>query len=281
MIDPVSAQNTGDASGFNIAIIETATKYMLSPELSIPFVRLLLAASILLMAGIVKGTLGFGVGLVSATLLLQLFPPKPTLMILIFPIGLSEVGLLVTTGVPWELVREHWEFFLLLIPGAIIGAVGLLVIPVAVLYLALSGYIIVFLISQRYESRTYYIADRQGFGMVSGMATGILGGGFGAAGPPAVPYLYMHTRDYPRTVFIGGMATAFVIPQSVRLPTLVVAGHFGLHKFILGSLAAIVVLIGLGLGSQLRPHIPNDRFQSLIQGLLFLMAGQLAIDAVI
>lgn len=254
---------------------------MLSPELSVPLVRLLLAVSILLLAGIVKGTLGFGVGLVSATLLVQLFPPKPTLMILIFPIGLSEVGLLVTTGVPWKLLREHWRFFLLLIPGAIIGVVGLLVIPVTVLYLALSGYIIVFLISQLYESRAYHVADRQGFGLVSGVATGILGGGFGAAGPPAVPYLYMHTRDDPRAVFIGGMAAAFVVPQIVRLPTLMITGHFGVHEFILGSIAAIIVLIGLGLGSQLRPYIPNDRFQSLVQGLLLLMAGQLAIDAVI
>lgn len=264
-----------------MATTETATKNMPSPEVSLPFVPLFLAVSILLMAGFVKGTLGFGVGLVSATLLLQLFPPKPTLMILIFPIGLSEIGLLVTTGVPWGLLRGHWEFFLLLVPGAIIGVFGLLVIPVTVLYLALSGYIIVFLVSQRYESRAYQVAECQGFGVVSGMATGILGGGFGAAGPPAVPYLYMHTRDSPRAVFIGGMAAAFVVPQIVRLPTLVVAGHFGFHKFILGSIAAIIVLIGLGLGSQFRPHIPNDRFQSLVQGLLLLMAGQLAIDAVI
>lgn len=248
---------------------------------SISPVPLILAVSILLMAGFVKGTLGFGVGLVSATLLLQLFPPKPTLMILILPIGLSEVGLLVTTGIPWKLLREHAAFFLLLLPGAIAGAFGLLVVPVTVLYLALSGYIIVFLVSQRYESRAYQVAERPGYGIASGVATGILGGGFGAAGPPAVPYLYMHTRDDPRAVFIGGMAAAFVIPQIVRLPTLVVAGRFGLHKFVLGSIAASIVLIGLALGSRLRPHIPSDRFQRLVQSVLLLMAAQLAINAVI
>ena len=127
--------------------------------------------------------------------------------------------------------REHAAFFLLLVPGAIVGAFGLLVVPVTVLYLALSGYIIVFLVSQRYESRAYQVAERPRYGMISGVATGILGGGFGAAGPPAVPYLYMHTRDYPRAVFIGGMAAAFVVPQIVRLPTLVVAGRFDPREY--------------------------------------------------
>ncbi|MBX0296780.1 TSUP family transporter [Haloarcula nitratireducens] len=252
---------------------------MLFPEFR-PLI-LLLAVGSLLVAGIVKGTLGFGVGLISATLLLQLFPPKSTLMVLMFPIALSEIGLLVTTGMPWQLMHDHWLFFLCLVPGAVIGTFGLLVVPVPILYLALSGYIIVFLLSQQYESHTSQVAERREFGLMSGVATGVLGGGVGAAGPPAVPYLYLQTRDSPRAVFIGGMAAALVVPQLVRLPTLVVAGRFGLQKFILGSLAALIVLVGLAFGVRLRPHIPNDRFERLVQGLLLLMAGQLAIDAVV
>ncbi|ADJ17123.1 hypothetical protein C497_00505 [Halalkalicoccus jeotgali B3] len=246
-----------------------------------PIVPLLLAVSILVLAGFIKGTLGFGVGLVSATLLLQLFPAKPTLMILVLPIGLSEVGLLVTTGISWRFLRAHAAFFLLLIPGAILGVLGLLVVSTTALYTVLSGYIIVFLVMQRYESRAYNFVQRPGYGIASGVATGILGGGFGAAGPPAVPYLYLHTRDQPRSVFVSGMAAAFVVPQIVRLPALIVAGRFGVRKFILGGVAAILVLTGLALGSCFRPHIPNDIFEVVVKGVLLLMAGQLMINAIV
>jgi uncharacterized membrane protein YfcA len=242
---------------------------------------ILLAVAILLLAGLVKGTLGFGVGLVSATLLLQLFPAKLVLVVLVLPIGLSEAGLLVTTGVPWRLVREHAMFFLLLIPGAVAGVVGLIAVPVNVLYLALSGYILVFLAMQRQGSRAYQLAEQQGFGAVSGAAGGFLGGSFGAAGPAVVPYLYSNSRDYPRSAFVGGMAAAYIVPQIVRLPLFIATDRLGLQTLVVSSVAAVIVLVGLSLGSRLRPFIPEDTFRIVVKGVLLLMAVQLASDAFI
>jgi uncharacterized membrane protein YfcA len=241
----------------------------------------LLAVGILLLAGIVKGTLGFGVGLVSATLLIQLFPAKLVLVVLVLPIGLSEAGLLVNTGIPWGLMREHIPFFLLLIPGAIAGVLGLLAVPVNVLYVGLSGYIIVFLAVQQYESRARELADQRGFGPISGTAAGLLGGGLGAAGPAVVPYLYSNSRDYPRSAFVGGLAAALIIPQIVRLPLFIAADRLDLQTLALGGLAAAIVLIGLSLGSWLRQYIPEATFQLFVRGGLLLMAIQLASDAFI
>lgn len=242
---------------------------------------IVLAGCILLLAGLIKGILGFGVGLVSATLLLQLFPAKLVLVVLVLPIGLSEVGLLISTGVPWKLVRGHATFFLLLVPGAVAGVAGLIAIPVSVLYLALSGYILVFLAVQQYESRTYQLAEQPGFGAVSGAAGGFLGGSFGAAGPAVVPYLYSNSRDYPRSAFVGGMAVAYIVPQTVRLPLFIAADRLGPQTLIVSSVAAVVVLVGLSLGSRLRPIIPEDTFRTVVKGGLLLMAVQLASDAFI
>lgn len=249
--------------------------------LPLSLATLLLAVSILFLAGLVKGTLGFGVGLVSATLLIQLFPPKLVLMVLVIPIGLSETGLLISTGIPWRLIRESGPFFLLLIPGAIAGVLGLFAVPVNTLYLALSGYIVVFLVVQQYGSWTYKLADQRGLGPVSGTAAGLLGGGFGAAGPAVVPYLYSNSRDYPRSAFVGGMSAAFIIPQIVRLPLFITADRFGPEELALGSVAAVIVLIGLGLGSRFRPYIPEATFQRFVKGVLLLMAVQLASDVFI
>jgi uncharacterized membrane protein YfcA len=240
---------------------------------------LVLAAGILLLAGIVKGTLGFGVGLVSATLLIQLFPAKLVLVVLVLPIGLSEAGLLVTTGVPWGLIREYASFFAFLVPGAVAGVLGLLAVPVDVLYLLLSGYIVVFLATQRYGSRANQLVNRRGFGPVSGAAGGVLGGSFGAAGPAVVPYLYSSSRNHPRSAFVGGMAAAYIVPQIIRLPLFIVADRFGPQRLALGGLAAAIVLTGLGLGSWLRQYVPEGIFQLFVKGVLLLMAAQLASDA--
>lgn len=252
---------------------------MMLHGLSISFTTVVLAVGILLLAGIVKGTLGFGVGLVSATLLLQLFPAKFVLVILVLPIGLSEAGLLVSTGIPWKLMREHAPFFLLLIPGAVAGVIGLLVVPVDILYLTLGGYIIVFLLIQKYEHRAYQLVESQGFEVVSGTAGGVLGGSFGAAGPAVVPYLYGNSREYPRSAFVGGMAAAYIVPQIVRLPLFIAADRLNFQRLILSGVAAVIVLIGLSIGSRFRNSLPKDIFELFVKGFLLLMAVQLISDA--
>lgn len=241
----------------------------------------LLAVGVLLLAGFVKGTLGFGVGLVSATLLVQLFPAKPTLVVLVLPIGLSEAGLLVTTGIPWGLIRDNAAFYLLLVPGAVVGVLGLLVVPVDALYVALSLYIVTFLVLHGRESRERSSATERGYGAVSGVAGGFLGGSFGAAGPAVVPYLYSATRDHPRSAFVGGLGAAYIVPQVVRLPLFVAAGRLDPPMLALSGAAAVVVLAGLGLGSRLRARIPAAKFQVFVKGVLLVVAVQLAVDALV
>lgn len=249
----------------------------------------LLAVGVLLLAGFVKGTLGFGVGLVSATLLVQLFPAKPTLVVLVLPIGLSEAGLLVSTGIPWELIRDCAAFYLLLVPGAVVGVLGLLAVPIHLLYLALSLYIVAFLVVHGRESQEGVSASVSGersasvpgYGALSGVAGGFLGGSFGAAGPAVVPYLYSATRDHPRSAFVGGLGAAYIVPQAVRLPLFVAAGRLDPSLLAVSGAAAGVVLAGLAVGSRVRSRIPTATFQVFVKGVLLVVAVQLAVDALV
>ena len=241
-------------------------------------ITLLAAISILLFAGTVKGTLGFGAALIATPLLIQVLPPKFVLTILVLPIALTNVGLLVTDGVPWSFLHGQLMFFASLVLGAIVGALGLIVLPVNILYLALSGYIVGFLAFQQYESRIQSLANRRGFKAFSGAAAGLLGGSIGVAGPPIVTYMYAQTQNSPRSIFVTGMAAALVVPQLVRIPPLVAAGLFGPRELVLGTGAATIILTGLGLGARLRPYVPAQAFQYLVKGVLVIIAAKLAGD---
>lgn len=248
-------------------------------EITTSTITVLSAICVLLFAGMAKGTLGFGTALISIPLLVQVFPARTTLTVMTVPIIVANAGLLVTDGVPWGFLREQAEFFGLLIAGTLVGTFGLVSLPVSALYLALSGYVVTFLVLQRYGSSPLTIGERRGFEAVSGLSGGILGGGVGMAGPPVIPYLDTQTQNRPRTVFVTGLSVAFIVPQVVRLLPLVAVGLYGGRDLALGIVAAIVLYVGLASGARLRPHVPQKHFRYLLNGSLLAIAGKLAADA--
>jgi len=72
--------------------------------------ELVLVAGILLLGGLLKGTVGFAVGLVAVAGLVQLFPPKVASVALTIPFLLSNVAVLLRDGVAWDFVRGQMSF---------------------------------------------------------------------------------------------------------------------------------------------------------------------------
>ena len=108
------------------------------------------------------------------------------------------------------------------------------------LYLALIGYIMFSPVST-YESCVQRLADRRGFEAISGAAAELLGDSIGVAELPIIAYMYTRTQDAPRSIFVTGMAVAFVVPQLVRIPPLIIIGLFGPRDLILGGGAATIL----------------------------------------
>jgi len=90
-------------------------------DVSLTSMELLLAVGVLLLGGILKGTVGFAVGLVTISGLVQLFPPKLALVALSIPFLLSNVIVLVRDGVPRRFVRQQLPFIATLSVGLFRG----------------------------------------------------------------------------------------------------------------------------------------------------------------
>lgn len=76
-------------------------------DVSLTSTELLLAFDVLLLVWILKGTVGFAVGLVLISGLVKLVSPKLALVALSIPVLLSNVIILVYDGVPRKFVRSN------------------------------------------------------------------------------------------------------------------------------------------------------------------------------
>jgi uncharacterized membrane protein YfcA len=239
--------------------------------------ELVLAAGILLLGGLLKGTVGFAVGLVAVAGLVQLFPPKVASVALTIPFLLSNVAVLLRDGVPWDFVRGQMSFLAMLVVGLFVGVAGLEALPPQSLYLLLAVYIGSFLIFQRYETAIERYATSPAAGPVAGTLAGVLGGAVSAPGPPLVIHAYISADD-DRVIFVTGASALFLIAHVVRIIFLTNATLIGPAEVWLGILFTLPVFAGVMLGAHYRSSIDPLTFKRLILVLLAIIGLKLAAD---
>lgn len=249
-------------------------------SVELTFVGVLLSLVILLFGGFVKGTVGFAVGLVTIAGIVQIFPPQLALIALSIPFLVSNLILLYRDGFPLEFFRNQIGFLITLVIGLFIGVWLLEVLPEEILYLAIAGYIGLFLIFQRVEEQIYQYADHPSASVFSGSLSGLLGGAIGAPGPPLVIHSYLNTIHENRTLFVVGTSALFLVAHTIRIVFLANARLLGVDEILLGVAFTVPIVAGVYLGAALRPYINERLFTLFIKGLLALIGIQLFLNGI-
>jgi hypothetical protein len=241
-------------------------------------VELLLAVGVLLLGGYLKGTVGFAVGLVTIAGLVQLLPPKPTVIALTIPFLASNVVVLARDGVPVEFVRGQLPFIVTLTLGLLVGVAGLGVLSEQAIYLLLAVYIGGFLIFQRYERLVEGYADSPYSGPVAGVLAGTLGGIVGAPGPPMVTHAYLNTVGESKKLFVTATSALFLTAHVIRLAFLAGGGLLHTTELTLGVLFSIPIFVGVLVGAASRSYVDSGTFERLVKLLLVIIGLKLAGD---
>lgn len=244
-------------------------------SIEVTVVGAVLAIAILVFGGLVKGTVGFAVGLITISGLVQIFPPKLTLVALSIPFLVSNIVVLVRDGVPMAFLREQVNFLLTLVAGLFVGVWLLEILSAQLLYLFIAGYVGLFLVFQRVEERIYDYAERPSASVLAGALSGMLGGAIGAPGPPLVIHAYLNPTYESRTLFVTGTSALFLVAHSVRMLFLSNADLLHAREFALGIAFTVPVFVGVYLGTVVRPYVDERRFTLFIKLLLFLIGIQL------
>ncbi|WP_200173896.1 sulfite exporter TauE/SafE family protein [Tomitella cavernea] len=231
--------------------------------------HLLAFVAIALVAAAVKGLSGFGYALIATPLAAVLIDPSVAVIVLAVPalvMNLFQVG---ETGTGWQYLRQHWSLVAAALVGSVIGVFILKNFPAKQLLSVIIGVVLVsyviWSVARKGKPATG-TAHPVSLGTV-GVAEGVLLGAVNM-GPLLPAYLHTFERDARR--YIGGMSLVFTLVFAERIGQMSVNGLMTTQLLWLGSVIALVTLVGLGAGTVLRRwgRINPSVFSALVLTLL-------------
>lgn len=224
-------------------------------------------------AGVVKGMIGFGYALITTPIFASVIDPTLAVVVLAIPpwmLNMFQVG---ETDTGLEFVREEWALLVLAVLGTVVGVTFLAqfrtgpVVPFLI-GLVIFGYV-VFQVVQN------FVTVEEAHHPVALSVAGVLEGFLLAVanlGPLLPAYFHTFERNVER--YIGGLSMVLGTIFTVRIvQMLVFTDLLTTYRLWLGSVIAVVTVIGLLLGTYLRRlEIDEAKFNWFVVGLLFVIS---------
>jgi len=211
-------------------------------------VELLLASAVVLLGSAIQGSVGFGLGILAAPLLVLINPvliPAPLLsaaLVLTMLVAMREHRSIDLHGVTWAVIGR--------IPGALLGAATLTVLPrrSMTFLVGVIVFIAVAMIGWGPRVRRTRISL-----LGAGTMSGFMGTTTSMGGPPMV-VVY---RDESGPRIRGTLSGFFVVGLLISLTSLAYIGRFGRQE-ILAALALVPgIIIGFAISNRITPVIDH------------------------
>ena len=219
-----------------------------------------------LLAGVVTGTTGFGLALISTPILLFVYEPKTVVFLT------AVFSVFINAAVVRDSWREaHRRLALTLLAPACVGIVA----GTEVLRLVNPTYIrlavgVVVVLSALLLVRDVRLpgADTRWGPVVAGSASGALSTSTGLAGPPIV--LLLASRDLPKRQFRGTSAFYFLLLSIVTLAILAARGLVDAAEIPLAAALVPAAMVGKVIGTAFLKRISEGVFRTLSLGIVIL-----------
>jgi uncharacterized membrane protein YfcA len=167
-----------------------------------------IAIAITLLAGVIKGMVGFAMPLVMISGLSTIMDPKLALAALILPVLLSNGLQTFRQGLAEALsaMRQYWRYVLVVCLAILITAQAVALIPNQVFYLVLGVPVVGLSLIQLVGWRPHIpVERRRSAEWALGIVSGILGGLAGTWGPTTVLYLIAIDTPKARQMIVQGV----------------------------------------------------------------------------
>ncbi|WP_136715977.1 TSUP family transporter [Halorientalis salina] len=251
---------------------------------------LALFVGVAVLAGVVKGMIGFGYALITTPIFATVIDPTLAVVVLAIPPWMLNMFQIGETDTGLAFVREEWVLLVLAVVGSVVGVTFLAqysagpAVPFLI-GLIIFGYV-VFQIVQN------FVTVEEAHHPLALSTAGFLEGFLLAAsnlGPLLPAYFHTFERDAER--YIGGLSmvlgtiftvrilqmlamTAIESPLTVGGTTVLAATDLMTpYRLWLGCVIAVVTIVGLLAGTYLRRlEIDEERFNWFVVGLLGIIA---------
>ena len=254
------------------------------PELaSLPLTMVLVACAIVIFAGLVHGTLGFGFPMVATPLLALATDVRSAILLTLLPTLAVNIPSILHGGRWSESIGRHWPLALYIVLGSVIGTKALIVSDPGPYRLLLAAMIALYLMPQRSGGGALrLLVERRQLGYaLFGLAAGFLAGTVNVM----VPLLIIFTLE----LGLATMAMVQLFNLCFLSGKVAQLGTFGLMGVIDASLLVetlpLIVAAGASLwvGMRLRARIKAATYRRWLRGTLavvaVLLCGQILVEA--
>lgn len=225
---------------------------------------LALAFVVTLIAGVVKGMVGFAMPMLMITGLTLFLDPQLALAALILPTLVANGWQALRQGLAAALtaVREFWLFLLCCVLALYLGAQLVTALSYRTLFLMMGGAVSVFALIQLLGGRfTALMRWPRSIAVGIGTLAGFVGGFSGIWGPPTVIYLTLLETEKRMQMRVQGVI--YGISAVMLLLAHLQSGVFRAETAPLSALLLIPALAGMALGTRIQDRIDQRRFRML------------------
>ncbi len=219
--------------------------------------------------GLVKGTLGVGLPMVSVPIIAFFLPPTTAMILLCFPILCSNfLQMKVHQGIG---SYRFVPMLLSLLIGLIIGGRLILEIELNVVSIIIAISIIAAAVINLFglKFRNVNIKYERNFTIILGFFSGILGGLSTFFGPPILAYLI--SIDLEKEYFVRIISTFYFIGGFTLYSSLIYHGIGTLDDLFISLLLVLPTVLGQYFGTKIRKYLSNELFKNSILIILIII----------
>ncbi len=229
-----------------------------------------------LIAGVIKGTLGFAMPMILISGLGSLMPVELALAALTLPTLVTNFSQAVRQGAVAALgsVRVYWRMLIALIGCLLITAQFVPILPQAVLLAVLGAPIMAFALTQLldYPLRVP-VARRRRAEWLSGAVGGLYGGLSGVWGPPVIAYLV--AVDTAKRDMVRILGVVFLVGAVALVAGHLVSGILTAANLRLSAMLVVPALAGLWVGYRVQDRLDAARFRRWTLVMMLIMGANL------
>ena len=223
-------------------------------------------------AGAVKGMIGFGYALITTPIFATVIDPTLAVVVLAIPPWMLNMFQIGETDTGAAFIREEWPLLVLAVAGSIIGVTFLAQFRTGPIVPFLIGVVIFgYVVFQVVQN---FVTVEEAHHPIALSVAGFLQGFLLAVsnlGPLLPTYFHTFERDIER--YIGGLSMVLGTIFTVRIVQMAFfTDLMTTYRLWLGSVIAVVTIIGLLLGTYLRRlEIDQEKFDWFVVLLLFVI----------
>ena len=239
---------------------------------------LVAVAATFLLAGTVKGVVGFGLPTVALALLTVAFGLPQAMALMLVPSFATNVWQAMSGGNAATILRRIWPFLLTATLTIWLGARALTRVDLHLLSALLGALLIVYAVVSLAGLRLT-ISDRRAVwaGPLIGAVNGVLTGMTGTFVVPGV--MFLQAIGLPRDMLVQAMGMLFLVSTLALGVALQGNGFLTLELGGLSAVALLPALIGMALGQRLRQRLPEAAFRRVFFAALLVLGAYIIANA--